>query len=283
MPTSVDSLNYISRPKTCSAPINFFSLTFRDRNMMENILGGGPEWKDADYDQHWPLLRDTVDVVLHQPAGSYHPFSYEKMYSAVYKCVCKHQAERLYADLMKHVEGVVKEWSSKLEELRQKGDIVAFSLEFHRIISQFFTALSSIVPIFIYLNRFYVESRLNTNLVTQLHLTFVRNLSDLYIKDLLQCMEQAPAMSISPAIKQAILKYLNVLNPQYCQLNTSLFANYLTGIIPPMSEDDLQSQIEADQQLQQQLRESGFNTSNQRLKRSNSDLDLHATSMVAKT
>ena len=73
------------------------------------------------------------------------------MYSAVYKCVCKHQAERLYADLMKHVEGVVKEWSSKLEELRQKGDIVAFSLEFHRIISQFFTALSSIVPIFIYL------------------------------------------------------------------------------------------------------------------------------------
>ena len=96
-------------------------------------------------------------------------------------------------------------------------------------------------------------------------------------------MEQAPAMSISPAIKQAILKYLNVLNPQYCQLNTSLFANYLTGIIPPMSEDDLQSQIEADQQLQQQLRESGFNTSNQRLKRSNSDLDLHATSMVAKT
>ena len=33
------------------------------------------------------------------------------MYSAVYKCVCKHQAERLHSDLMCHVESIVKKWS----------------------------------------------------------------------------------------------------------------------------------------------------------------------------
>lgn len=34
-------------------------------------------------------------------------------------------------------------------------------------------------------NRFYVESRLGTNLVTQFYQLFVRNLADLHIRDLL--------------------------------------------------------------------------------------------------
>ena len=73
------------------------------------------------------------------------------MYSAVYKCVCKHQAERLHSDLMCHVESIVKKWSQSLHHLRQSGDSIGFIREFHQILTQFFSALASIVPIFIYL------------------------------------------------------------------------------------------------------------------------------------
>jgi hypothetical protein len=73
------------------------------------------------------------------------------MYSAVYKCVCKHQAERLHSDLMCHVESIVKKWSQSLHQLRQSGDSIGFIREFHQILTQFFSALASIVPIFIYL------------------------------------------------------------------------------------------------------------------------------------
>ena len=73
------------------------------------------------------------------------------MYSAVYKCVCKHNAERLYEDLMKHVEGVIKNWSLELNSIREMGNEVLYVNQFHDIMSQYFSALSSIVSIFIYL------------------------------------------------------------------------------------------------------------------------------------
>merc|ERR1712223_1782958 len=80
---------------------------------METLAMAHSSWNDEDYDnQFWPMLRETVDTLLLKP--SYEPFSYEKMYSAVYKCVCKHQAERLHSDLMCHVESIVKKWSQNL-------------------------------------------------------------------------------------------------------------------------------------------------------------------------
>ena len=80
-------------------------------------------------------------------------------------------------------------------------------------------------------------------------------------------------MSISPAVVQTILKHLNSLNSQYCQINPHLFAKHLPGIMAPMSEDELQSQIEKDKLLQNQLRQAGFGSGNQSLKRTNSDLE----------
>jgi len=238
---------------------------------MDNLAMAHSSWNDEDYDNHfWPMLRETVDTLLLKP--SYDPFSYEKMYSAVYKCVCKHQAERLHSDLMCHVESIVKKWSQNLHQLRQSGDSIGFIREFHQILGQFFSALASIVPIFIYLNRFYVESRLNTSLLTQFHQLFVRNLSDGHVQDVLRCLESAPPLSLSPSVVQGILKNLNTLNAQYCQLNVTLFSKHLPGVLAPMGEADLQSQIEADRKLQQQLREAGFE-SGRGLKRSNSDLE----------
>lgn len=75
------------------------------------------------------------------------------MYSAVYKCVCKHQAERLYTDLMHHVESILKKWSHNLDQNRNSE--VAYVHNFHDIITQFVSALGSIVPIFIYLVRLF--------------------------------------------------------------------------------------------------------------------------------
>lgn len=239
---------------------------------MDNLAMAHSSWNDEDYDnQFWPMLRETVDTLLLKP--SYEPFSYEKMYSAVYKCVCKHQAERLHSDLMCHVESIVKKWSQSLHQLRQSGDSIGFIREFHQILTQFFSALASIVPIFIYLNRFYVESRLNTSLITQFHQLFVKNLSDSHVQDILQCLESAPPLSFSPSVVQSILKNLNTLNPQYCQINVTLFSKHLPGILAPMGEADLQLQIQADKMLQQQLREAGFESGGRGLKRSNSDLE----------
>ena len=75
------------------------------------------------------------------------------MYSAVYKCVCKHQAERLYADLIRHVEVILTNWTMDLVKLRQSNDKMSFVLQAHHVLTQFFTALSSIGPIFTYLVR----------------------------------------------------------------------------------------------------------------------------------
>lgn len=77
------------------------------------------------------------------------------MYSAVYKCVCKHQAERLHADLMNHVEVIIKKWSESLFAQLRSNDPIGYISQFHDIIVQFFSALSSIVPIFIYLVSYF--------------------------------------------------------------------------------------------------------------------------------
>jgi hypothetical protein len=72
---------------------------------------------------------------------------------------------------------------------------------------------------------------------------------------------------------QSILKNLNTLNPQYCQISVTLFSKHLPGILAPMGEADLQLQIQADKMLQQQLRQAGFESGGRGLKRSNSDLE----------
>ena len=74
-----------------------------------------------------------------------------QMYSAVYKCVCKHFAEQLHADLCHHVLQVVQRWSTDLLQLSQAEDKIPFLVKTDYFLSQFSNALSSIVPLFTYL------------------------------------------------------------------------------------------------------------------------------------
>ena len=115
----------------------------------------------------WCQLRDAIDQVLldflttlcaepcmtlqmlSHPPGSYKPISYEQMYSAVYKCVCKQYSDQLYADLMTHVNTRLAQWSSNLGSVADDN----FILEFHKALVQYFHALGGIVPIFTYMNR----------------------------------------------------------------------------------------------------------------------------------
>ena len=90
----------------------------------------------------WSELRDAIDQMLSHPPGSYKPISYEQMYSAVYKCVCKQYRELLYADLIT-VRTRLAQWSGALS-IR----------EFHKALVQYFHALGGIVPIFTYMNRY---------------------------------------------------------------------------------------------------------------------------------
>ena len=90
----------------------------------------------------------TLQMLSHPP-GSYKPISYEQMYSAVYKCVCKQYSDQLYADLMTHVNTRLAQWSSNLGSVADDN----FILEFHKALVQYFHALGGIVPIFTYMNR----------------------------------------------------------------------------------------------------------------------------------
>lgn len=230
---------------------------------------------DDEYTAHWEQLKVALDTVLLNVPGSYQPISYEQMYSAVYKCVCKHFAEQLHADLCNHVLQVVQRWSTDLLQLSQAEDKIPFLVKTDYFLSQFSNALSSIVPLFTYLNRFYVESRLNTNIKLQLQQLFVQHLSDRYIQDMLHYIETAPSLSISPAMVQRILRHLYNLNSQYSMLNLSLFSRHVPGVQKPMIEEDLALQMEEDRKLQQELRTNPEYLGNHGRKRNNSDMDTN--------
>ena len=140
---------------------------------------------DDEYNGHWEQLKVALDTVLLNVPGSYPPISYEQvrsspspfdfhslkvtvtsfffnfitlqMYSAVYKCVCKHFAERLHADLCQHVLQVIQRWSTDLLQLSQaEDDKMPFLVKTDYFLTQFSNALSSIVPLFTYLVRFFL-------------------------------------------------------------------------------------------------------------------------------
>lgn len=216
---------------------------------------------------YWSQLREAIDMMLNNAPGSYKPISYEQMYSAVYKCVCKQYSEQLYGDLMLHMAGQLQRWTQHLNEVADQH----FVDEFHKAISQFFHALTSIVPIFTYMNRFYIEGKLHTDLRTELMKLFAEHVSNALVPRLLPLLEEAnhQPFRVAPNVMQAIVQNLHSLDPAYAQLAPDLFSRHLIGITAPMSEDDLEAQREADRRLQEELRRAGFDSGDRSKKRVN--------------
>lgn len=205
---------------------------------------------------YWSMLRETIDQMLDLPAGSYHPISYEQMYSAVYKCVCKQYGDRLYKDLINHVRTKMAEWSRNLSQVEDSDYID----NFHTILNRFFQALGGIVPIFTYMNRFYIETKLQTDLKKELLKVFSAMVADQHVRRLLALMTEAQArpFTVEPQVMAAICTHLHQLNADYAHLSPTVFARFLPNVLPPMTEDDLQAQQAADRQLQESLRAEGW-------------------------
>lgn len=224
---------------------------------------------------HWPKLREAVDTVMlggeadgedgfGGGGGGSGPsrISFEQMYSSVYKCVCRQQSEALYRRLMEHVAKNLLRWKARLDDLLLLNRDVRLVEEFDNLTCRYFRALSSIVPIFTYLNRFYVATKLDTDIQTELLKLYGTAVADAVVQPVVKAvaeLKQTP-FSVSPAVVNSLLGNLHKINPNYSQLDPDLFSSHLSGIRTPMVEADLESQRAADRRLLQQLRESGFET-----------------------
>jgi len=210
-----------------------------------------------DYrDIFWSMLRDAIDQMLTHPPGSYKPISYEQMYSAVYKCVCKQYSEQLYLDLITFVKTRMGQWSTNLNKVEDE----SFINEFHKALVQYFHAIGGIVPIFTYMNRFYIEAKLHTDLKTELLKVFTSIVADQHVSRLIPLMvtAQAKPFCIPPPIMSTMCKHLYQLNPDYTVIEPKLFSSYLPNVLPQMTEEDLQAQKDADRLLQESLRSQGW-------------------------
>ena len=130
------------------------------------------------------------------------------------------------------------QWSSQLSNVREEN----FIQEFHKALEQYFHALGGIVPIFTYMNRFYIEAKLHTDLRTELVKLFSSLVSDKHVSRLVNLMTQAQStpFSVAPAVMSSLCKHLFTLNPSYTSLQPQLFSSYLPNVLPKMTEDDLQ-------------------------------------------
>lgn len=135
--------------------------------------------------------------------------------------------------------------------------------------TRFMQALPVIVPIFNYMNRFYIASKLRTDLQTLLLSLYAEIISDAFAEKVVSILSDSRLrpFSIPPATMTSLISNLHKVNPSYSQINPPLFSAYLTGINPPMVEADLEAQRQADLRLQENLRQAGFNQSDQSRKR----------------
>ncbi|XP_010074503.1 PREDICTED: CDK2-associated and cullin domain-containing protein 1-like, partial [Pterocles gutturalis] len=130
---------------------------------------------------YWPKLDSAIDQLLTQSPGDYIPISYEQIYSCVYKCVCQQHSEQMYSDLIKkitnHLERVSKELQASPPDL--------YIERFNVALGQYMGALQSIVPLFIYMNKFYIETKLNRDLKDDLIKLFTEHVAEKHIYSLM--------------------------------------------------------------------------------------------------
>merc|ERR1719228_1022165 len=129
---------------------------------------------------------------------------------------------------MTHVKTRLSQWSVQLGSVTDDN----FIQEFHQALVQYFHALGGIVPIFTYMNRFYIEAKLRTDLKTELIKVFSSLVSDQHVARLIPLMvtAQSQPFSIPPAVMSTMCRHLNQLNPQYTNIEPKLFSNYLPNI-----------------------------------------------------
>lgn len=219
---------------------------------------------------YWPKLERAIDQLLTQSPVDYIPISYEQIYSCVYKCVCQQHSEMMYSDLkqkvMAHLELVSKDL--------QVCPTDKFVEKFNCVLTRYMAALESIVPIFIYMNKFYVETKLNRDLKDDLVRLFTEHVAEKHVDRLMPLLlkAQSTPFEISPSTMASVVRGLYSLRPDWVHLAPALFSRFIPQIHPPVLQSELQHYAAQDQKLQMELIQNGFARGDQSRKRAGEDL-----------
>ncbi|XP_034538378.1 CDK2-associated and cullin domain-containing protein 1 isoform X2 [Notolabrus celidotus] len=218
---------------------------------------------------HWPNLEKTIDRLLVHNPTDHISVSYAQIYSYVYKCVCQQHSELLYNDLMHKISTHLQQVSIYLEASPPENIIE----NFNDVLSQYTASLQCIVPVFMYLNKFYVEAKLNRDLKQDLMKLFADHVAEKHVNTLISLLIQANSMpfQVQPSTMASVVKGLHSLQPEWAKLAPALFSGFIPQINPPAEESLLSDYASYDQKLQLELSMNGFSRGDQSRKRTSDD------------
>lgn len=223
-----------------------------------------------DYQKnHWPNLEKAIDRLLIQNPTDHISVSYAQIYSYVYKCVCQQHSELLYGDLTTKLSRHLQQVSTQL----YASTADTFIEDFNKALSQYIASLQCIVPVFMYLNKFYIESKLNRDLKDDLMKLFAEQVAEKHINTLMPLLIKAHTMpfQVLPSTMASVVKGLYSLRPEWAQMAPSLFSGFIPQIHPPTEESLLPDYAAHDQKLQMELSRNGFPRGDRSRKRASED------------
>ncbi|XP_054655597.1 CDK2-associated and cullin domain-containing protein 1 [Dunckerocampus dactyliophorus] len=223
-----------------------------------------------DYrNNHWPNLEKAIERLLIQNPMDHISVSYAQIYSYVYKCVCQQHSELLYVDLKSKIAHHLHQVSSQLHAVPPEN----FVESFNAALTQYIASLQCIVPVFMYLNKFYIESKLNRDLRQELMNLFADHVAEEHVNKLMPLLIKAHAMpfEVQPSTMASVVTGLHSLRPEWAQLAPALFSSFIPQINPLAVESLLSDYAAHDQKLQMELSMNGFPRGDQSRKRANDD------------
>ncbi|XP_054877767.1 CDK2-associated and cullin domain-containing protein 1 isoform X2 [Poeciliopsis prolifica] len=218
---------------------------------------------------HWPNLEEAIDRLLIQNLSDHISVSYAQIYGYVYKCVCQQHSELLYRDLTCKITAHLQQVSTQLQASPTENLIENFNIA----LTQYLASLQCIVPVFIYLNKFYIESKLNRDLKEDLMKLFADHVAEEHLSKLMPLLIKAHSMpfQVQPSTMASVVKGLHSLRPEWAQLAPALFSSFIPQIHPPAVESQLPDYADRDRKLQMELSMNGFPRGDQSRKRASED------------
>lgn len=221
---------------------------------------------EDDYaNDYWPQLQTAVQQLLMLKPGEYSPVSFEQVYSSVYKCVWNQFSERLFNDLRKFIRSYLQQLFMELCGIQDKD----FVIRFEEYLSQYRRSLQQIAIVFTYLNRVYIEVKLQEDLHTLLLKDFTTIVVDPCIGRLIELLGNAQLhpFSLPPSVIASIIRGLHSLKPDFAYLAPDLFAMHIPNILPPMCEADIPGYVSEIRTTQERLVQEGYSRTHTPLKR----------------
>ncbi|XP_012711078.2 CDK2-associated and cullin domain-containing protein 1 isoform X1 [Fundulus heteroclitus] len=218
---------------------------------------------------HWPNLEEAIDRLLIQNLSDHISVSYAQIYGYVYKCVCQQHSELLYGDLTSKITAHLLQVATQLQASPPENLIENFNVA----LTQYLASLQCIVPVFIYLNKFYIESKLNRDLKEDLMKLFADHVAEKHLSKLMPLLIKAHSMpfQVQPSTMASVVKGLYSLRPEWAQLAPALFSSFIPQIHPPAVESRLPDYADHDRKLQMELSMNGFPRGDQSRKRASED------------